>query len=279
MSKLKVCIIIVIIAATAAVVGRFAYMRFIKTYEIGKDPKLYEITNVHYTSGMYSSDNGYVYNEYTVRKRDQKYYARADVYDEEKGQTVSEAEITGAEYGEIIKLREGCRYVREGRPDPKVMDGFMDTSSYTADIIWPNMPGGAWDLVMDPDTRSSFVNAVTGAVRTINISFIDEVEQGSVWILRDTTENRKTSVWGTAMIKPEETGKEYDAAIPLSADDKYLFRMIDEDSLYYEAEIPKLQEGWKLRLYTGENVRDIYLEALNDKGESVHEASVFCAAL
>lgn len=279
MNKLKV-IIIILAVITAAVAAVIIYFQYIKTYEAGKDPKLTDITSAYTMTSMHSSDHGYIYDKYSVSKRDNKYYAETDLFDEEKKeQVITKAEITNAEYREIINLLAGCKYVREGRSDPDRMDGYMDDSNNSADIIWDHMPDGPWELSMDKDTRQKFTDAIKSVVRTINVAFTDEVEPASVWIIRDTQENRKTSIWGTAMLKPEELGKEYDFSIPLSEDDKYLFRMIDDDGMYYETDIPELHDGWKLKLYYGESNTDVRLDIHDDKGELMDEESVFNAAL
>ena len=279
MSKMKV-IIIAVAAAVIVVAAWIIYFQYFKTYEAGKDPKLSEITYACYMTSMYSSDFGYIYDKYTVSKREKKYYAETDLFDEEKKeQTVTKAEITNAEYEEIINLLDGCKYLRQGKSDPDRMDGYMDSSNYYSDIIWDHRPDGPWELSMDTDTRRSFSESVRRAVRTINVVLIDDVEPSSVWIIRDTQGNRKTSIWGTAMIKPDKLGEEYTFAVPLSEDNKYLFRMIDEDGIYYETEIPELMDGWKLRLSYGEDDREVHLNIYDDTGVLMHESSVFNAAL
>ncbi|MCR5357095.1 MAG: CAP domain-containing protein [Lachnospiraceae bacterium] len=114
---------------------------------------------------------------------------------------------------------------------------------------------------------------------TIDVSFNDNVEPASVWILADTENNRHTSIWGTAMIRSEELGKEYNAGIPKADDDKYLFRMIDDDEMYYDAQISELKSGWKINLYTPENAMDPKLDVYDENGDIVEECSVFWAAL
>lgn len=81
------------------------------------------------------------------------------------------------------------------------------------------------------------------------------------------------------MIKTDELGKEYNAAIPKAGDDKYLFRMIDDDGLYYDAQISELKSGWKLSLYTPENSMDPKLDVYDENGGLVQECAVFWAAL
>jgi hypothetical protein len=281
MKKLKIVIFIIIILIALIFTGRFVYMRFFKTYEVGTDPKLYEITRATYLTGIQSSDYGYIYDQYTIRKRDKKYYAETDIFDKElKQQVVTEVEIINAEYAETLKLLEGCEYVRHKAAGSNVMDGFMDNSSYSAELMWDKKPDGAWDLRMDTNTRTAFSETVKKFTQKITVSIVDDVAPSSVWIIRDTPENRKTSVWGTAMVKPEELGKEYSFDIPLADDHKYRFHMIDEDGLYYSADIPELLECWKVRIYTSnKEFHDVILEIYDDSGALISEIDVFSAAL
>ncbi len=278
--KILIVVLIAVLLIIAAFAARLVYMNFFKNYKVGEDPKLTEIYNAYCMTSMHSLDHGYIYDKYTIRKKDSKYYAETDIFDEEKEeQVVTQAEITNAEYSNIIKLIDGCAYVRQGKADPDRMDGYVDEENSYADIIWDRMPDGAWELAMDSDTRRLFCEAVKSVVRTIDITFVDDVQPSSVWIIRDIPENRETTVWGTAMIMPDETGKEYTASVPLSEDDKYLFRMIGEDGLYYEADIPKLLDGWKLHLQKTGDIMDASLVIFDDTGAKVQECEVFCAAL
>ena len=279
MKKILIPIIgVIVLAAIAA--GVIIYMRKNKIYTVGEDPKLSELTRITYTSGMQSADYGYIYDTYTISTRDQKYYAETDLFDEEKGeQVVTKIEMTRPEYTAILSLIDGCRFAREGRKNSDVMDGFMDSSSYYAEIMWPRRPDGAWQLSMDSDTRQAFTQAVEDVTRTINISFMDNAEPGSVWILRDTEENRKISLWGTAMIKPDTVGTEVSADIPYAEDAKYLFRMIDDDGIYYSGDIPELRDGWKLDIHQIGEYWNFQLDVYDENGELRYECELFNAAL
>ena len=112
-----------------------------------------------------------------------------------------------------------------------------------------------------------------------DIIFENDIQPAQAWILRDTEGNRHTSVWGTAMINADELEKEYHPGIPTSADNKYLFRMIDDDGIYYETDIPELQNNWKLKVDAVSSETDIHLEIFNENGELVHDCEVFSAAL
>lgn len=154
---------------------------------------------------------------------------------------------------------------------------------------WLNSEADKDNFMSDTFTRSAisiFANAkgdyywvATFGSDLTDITFQNDVQPARVWILRDTESNRKTSVWGTAMIEAEQLKKRYHPGIPKSDDDKYLFRMIDTDGIYYEADIPELQDGWRLRVYPVANGADIHLEIFNEKNERVHDCDVFNAAL
>jgi hypothetical protein len=278
--KKKLIFIACVAALIAIIVGVIFFMRMNKVYEVGTDPKLTEITRVTYTSGTNSSEYGYIYDTYTISILDQKYYAETDLYDEEAGeQVVTKIEMTRAEYMEILSIIDGCQYAREGRKSSGTMDGFMDSSSYYAEIMWPHRPDGAWQLSMDSATQQAYAQAVKDVVRTINISFTDDVEPASVWILRDTEENRKISLWGTAMIKPDAVGEEVSADIPFAEDAKYLFRMIDDDGIYYSGDIPELRDGWSLRIHEIGGNWNMQLDVFDETGELRYECEIFNAAL
>lgn len=132
------------------------------------------------------------------------------------------------------------------------------------------------------DADKNFYWAILYGADTISVSFEDEVQTGSVWIIWDIESNRSTSVWGAAMMTPDEVGGVCSAGIPRSKDNKYLLRMIDDDGLYYDAEIPELFDGWKLRLYRLDEITgasDVLLDVIDESGNVVQTCSVFCAAL
>ena len=115
---------------------------------------------------------------------------------------------------------------------------------------------------------------------TITIGFVNSVQTADVWIIPDTEENRKTSVWGTASVKNAEPEKEYPVSIPHNDGDTYLLRMIDKDHIYYESKSVTLLEGYSLVIYRNEeNGRDIRLVVYDSDGKELTDESVFNAAL
>ena len=115
---------------------------------------------------------------------------------------------------------------------------------------------------------------------TITIGFVNSVQTADVWIIPDTEENRKTSVWGTASVKNAEPEKEYLVSIPHNDGDTYLLRMIDKDHIYYESKSVTLLEGYSLIIYRNEeNDWDIRLVVYDSDGKELTDESVFNAAL
>lgn len=134
-------------------------------------------------------------------------------------------------------------------------------------------------ISISENDKGEYCWAIMFGADTINITFVDKVQTASVWIIADTDNNRHTSVWGTAMMKPDELGKEYKAGIPKAKDDKYLFRMIDDDGIYYDTEIEELHDGWKLILYVRDGKIDPELQIYDENDELIRENPVFSAAL
>ena len=114
----------------------------------------------------------------------------------------------------------------------------------------------------------------------ITISFVNSIQTADVWIIPDTEENRKTSVWGTADLKNAEPEKEYSVPIQRNDGDTYLLRMIDKDHTYYESKSIMLKEGYSVIVYCSEKSNlDIRLAVYNENEEESENISLFHAAL
>ena len=120
----------------------------------------------------------------------------------------------------------------------------------------------------------------TGEIVTdTEITFVNESEKTDIWILPETNENKKTSLWGKATLAGAEQGKEYSLTVskPESVG-TYIFRAIDEDKLYYEANGITLESGCTLRLKK-EGPFTFTIEVTGSDGQIIGTYSVFAAAL
>ena len=114
---------------------------------------------------------------------------------------------------------------------------------------------------------------------TIEITFINETEEATdVWVLPDIEANRKTSIWGKAMIAKLPVGSEEKVKVEKQEEDSYLLRVIDKDQLYYEANEIIIKDGYTLRLILD---REHFVASLEVKDEAgnVSTYEVFCASL
>ena len=108
-------------------------------------------------------------------------------------------------------------------------------------------------------------------------TFKNSAVEADVWIIPDTEQNRKTTVWGTATVKGSMPGTDY--PIDPEDSDKYLFRMIDTDKMYYSADAVEIPENGTIEIRSAENSMDAELEVFDCDGNSKATYEVFKARL
>ena len=114
---------------------------------------------------------------------------------------------------------------------------------------------------------------------TIEITFINETEEATdVWVLPNIEANRKTSIWGKAMIGKLPVGSEDKVIVEKQEEDSYLLRVIDKDQLYYEANDIIIKEGYTLKLILDSESFVASLEVTDETGNT-QTYEVFCASL
>lgn len=96
---------------------------------------------------------------------------------------------------------------------------------------------------------------------TIWVTVCSETAEAEVWILPQTEETLKTTLWGMPTFGRMKTGEEKAAAVELSASGKYILRVIDTNHRYYAANDLTLNDRYTVRLG-----RDASLTVLDDKG-------------
>ena len=110
------------------------------------------------------------------------------------------------------------------------------------------------------------------------VTFINGINDADVWILPETDENLKTTLWGTPTVSKAGVGKSYEALIAEPGEmGTYIFRMIDSDSFFYSAGGIVLEEGWFLELK--ENDLQYVIEVKDENGDFKETYEVFSARL
>ena len=111
------------------------------------------------------------------------------------------------------------------------------------------------------------------------VTVINEVQDANIWILPQTQENLKTTLWGTPTLSDTKKLTSRQAPLCEPGDDGlYIFRMIDVEKFYYSANGIKLEKGYTVRII-GNDLNNIKLEVSDEKGELKETYDVFCARL
>ncbi len=112
-----------------------------------------------------------------------------------------------------------------------------------------------------------------------SIIFINEVNDADVWILPQTGENLKTTVWRTPTISKAKSGESRHAPLYDAEDDGlYILRMIDTDGYFYAADGIKLEPGWTIKV-TGNDFESVTVEITDEKGALIKTYEAFTARL
>lgn len=115
--------------------------------------------------------------------------------------------------------------------------------------------------------------------KTKQITFISELNSADVWILPQTEQNLKTTVWGTAIISKADTSESVSAMIPEPSDDGlYILRMIDTDGYYYSANGLTIEAGWTVKIF-GEDLNSVKIEVTDENGALQKTYEAFAARL
>ena len=111
------------------------------------------------------------------------------------------------------------------------------------------------------------------------LAFINKVKDADVWILPETEENLKTTLWGTPTAAKVKAGENRSVSVgEPGGGGKYIFRMIDTEHFYYSANGISLEEGWSIEI-KGEDMNEMTLEVSDENGDLKNTYEVFAARL
>lgn len=111
--------------------------------------------------------------------------------------------------------------------------------------------------------------------KTISVTFINDVEEADIWILPQTEENLKTSLWGTATISKLKPGERKTISINDFEKGRYIVRIIDEDKAYYSANDIILKENYTVHFQTDGSKYEAELVTLDQNGRTVSASKAF----
>ena len=117
-------------------------------------------------------------------------------------------------------------------------------------------------------------------IPTVSVSFQNEVEEADVWLLPQTEENLKTSLWGTP--SAGALGKGESAELTLTNPEyaeAWLVRIIDRDKAYYSAQDLQLEDGYTVVFKSEGSKFDAVIEVQDASGNLVFSAKAFTGTL
>ena len=111
------------------------------------------------------------------------------------------------------------------------------------------------------------------------VTFINLINGADVWILPQTEENLKTTVWGTPTISKAKAGESFNAVVEDAGDiGVYMLRMIDTDGFFYSADGLILESGWTIEI-KGNDTDLITAEVKDENGVLTGNYDIFSARL
>ena len=112
------------------------------------------------------------------------------------------------------------------------------------------------------------------------ITFINEVVKADIWILPQTEEILKTTLWGTAtsagMEKEEKKQFSLDG---LGGPGTYVVRIIDTRGGFYSADGIPLEPDYTIRFTSENSFADAVLEVLDENGRIIDSRHAFVGRL
>ena len=111
------------------------------------------------------------------------------------------------------------------------------------------------------------------------ITFSNSVNRTDIWILTETPEVLKTSLWGKATGSGIRKGERRAIGITGESGGRFIFRAIDADKTYYSANGVILESGCTVGFKEGEGPMDFFLEVAYPGGADAAVYPLFAAAL
>ncbi len=112
------------------------------------------------------------------------------------------------------------------------------------------------------------------------VDFINEIEEADIWIMPQTKENLKTTLWGKATISKLKAGEKTTVYIDSVEDgEKYIIRIIDSDKIYYSANDIVLGDDYTILFDRDSESSQECITVLDTDGNTVSSSEAFQGAL
>lgn len=112
----------------------------------------------------------------------------------------------------------------------------------------------------------------SSAEKLISVEFINEVVKADVWILPQTEENLKSSLWGTATISKIKAGERKTVKIKENEEKTYIIRLIDTEKAYFSVNDVVLDNNYSIVFKTDESKYDAVISVFDENGVETNSA-------
>ena len=159
---------------------------------------------------------------------------------------------------------------------------WLDDESVKLTQSWDEKHGYVFTFTMPDHELTLHVSSRNSMeyIPTVAVTFRNEVEKADVWILPQTEENLKTSLWGTPGASALGVGDSAELRLKDPEDaEAWLVRIIDDDHAYYSAQDLHLEDGYTV-VFRSEGAKfEAVIEVLDPSGAVVFTAEAFTGVL
>lgn len=156
--------------------------------------------------------------------------------------------------------------------DVKLSQDFDNDHGYVFTFTMPDH-----DVTLHVESHNSMLAVEREPVR---VTFVNETQTADVWILPQTEENLKSSLWGTATVGKLGTGEQREVELSGTEDGgTYIVRIIDDEDAYYAVNDVSLGDGYSIRFTTADSKFDAVLEICDADGNVMNTQPAFTGVL
>jgi len=131
------------------------------------------------------------------------------------------------------------------------------------------------DVTLHRSSRNTMV-----ALERILVTLENRVEEADFWLLPQTEENLKTSLWGTATVGSLAVGDSAEVVLTKPDDaETWIIRIIDKDHILYTADDLKLKDGDRIVFRREDADFDGVIEILDENGTVLDSKTASAGAL
>ncbi len=133
------------------------------------------------------------------------------------------------------------------------------------------------DVTLHVESHNSMVAVERESIR---VTLVNNVGLADFWILPQTEENLKTSLWGTATARALGTGERREVVLTETGEQEFfIVRAIDDDHAYYSVSDVTLGDGYTIRFQTEDSGFDAVIEVLDADGTVLKTQPAFVGML